>query len=137
MKTVKPERRQSIHIPSLIESDRAVELIKKNTLKSIMSRQHTVIKQYQDELKLDKNQMRRFIEQNTKQHYISKKPKKQQLYFLFKLILNRTQFKTDWRDNLSLFYYKSLLCCRTKCFSRKGAQRNTVADKEKIFNRGK
>ena len=34
--------------------------------------------------------MEQFVKENTKKHYISEKPKRQQLYFLYKLIMNRT-----------------------------------------------
>ena len=45
-----------------------------------------------DELILDENQMERFIKHGIRRPYISAKPKKQQLYFLYKLIMNRQKF---------------------------------------------
>ena len=49
-------------------------------------------KRFTDELDLDENEMEKLIRYNIKHSYISSKPKKQQLYFLFKLILNRRSF---------------------------------------------
>ena len=47
---------------------------------------------FTDELDLDPDVLEKLIKKNIKQTYISQKPKKQQLYFLFKLILNRRSF---------------------------------------------
>ena len=42
-----------------------------------------------NDLDLDAEQMEKFVKTGIKKPYISVKPKKQQLYFLYKLILNR------------------------------------------------
>ena len=45
-----------------------------------------------NDLDLDAEQMENFVKTGIKKPYISVKPKKQQLYFLYKLILNRKLF---------------------------------------------
>ena len=67
---------------------------------------------------LDPQRMEIFVKDNTKKHYISEKPKPQQLYFLYKLILNRKKFKYELSDRILILCGKFFRCCRKRCPGR-------------------
>ena len=68
-------------------------------------------------MKLDDDQMEKFIKNGNKGHFIYNKPSRGQLYFLYKLIMNRKQFKYYMRDRL-LNCINRLSCCKKKCSDR-------------------
>ena len=83
--------------------------------------------------------MEQFIKDNTKRRYISEKPKPQQLYFLYKLIMNRKQFKYSLSDRLLIAIGKLCRCC---CFHKRQQQycprRYSLAEKHTmLYKRGK
>ena len=64
---------------------------------------------------LETKQMESFIKENTKKHYISEKPKPQQLYFLYKLIMNRKKFSYALSDRLIVLCGNMFKCCKRRC----------------------
>ena len=76
--------------------------------------------------------MKRFIKRGIKQRYISKKPKSQQLYFIYKLMMNRKKF--EYKPSERVYYWVSkLLCCFRKRFMERGrcSKQFKLADKKK------
>ena len=61
--------------------------------------------------------MEQFIKIGNKAHFIYNKPSRSQLYFLYKLIMNRKQFKYYMRDRI-LSCIDRLSCCKKKCSGR-------------------
>ena len=108
------------------------------------------MKDFQDDLTLSSDEMEDFVKQNIKSHYISEKPKRQQLYFLYKIILNRQSFVyhfSDWimfclcrirsfcscNRQLQQTDGKKGITCRKACsYNQKLAER-----KHRTFRRGK
>ena len=77
--------------------------------------------------------MEQFVKENTKKHYISEKPKPQQLYFLYKLIMNRKKFNYALTDRFIHSCGSIFRCCRSRC-----PRRYSMVEKHnKLFQRGK
>ena len=62
--------------------------------------------------------MERFVKNGIKKPYISAKPKRQQLYFLYKLIMNRKTFHYDFIDRFLHRFSYLFCCCRKRLFER-------------------
>ena len=60
--------------------------------------------------------MERFVKNGIKKPYISAKPKRQQLYFLYKLIMNRKMFQFKCGDRMLHKLGKLFCCCRKASF---------------------
>ena len=92
----------------------------------------------ESELAIDNTEMKLFIKKGIKSKYISKKPKKQQLYYLYKLILNRRSFTYRWAETLLLWSRKLFCCCSKKCIEKRCKKSfKTAEKKEKFFKKGK
>ena len=77
--------------------------------------------------------MEHFIKSNIQKHYISEKPKPQQLYFLYKIILNRKKFKYELSERVMVMCGKMFRCCRRRC-----PRRYSMAEKQALlYQRGK
>ena len=76
-------------------------------------------KKFEDKLEMDDKRIENFIKSNLKTLYVSEKPKKQQLYILFKLIMSRRKFEMSWKDSVMPNFYKALMCCRSKCLKKR------------------
>ena len=61
---------------------------------------------------VDDEKMKDFIKKGIKRHYIDNKPTRQQLYFLYKLILNRKSFSFSWSDFFKAMFAKMFCCCK-------------------------
>ena len=91
-----------------------------------------------NELDLSDEQMEKFVKNGIKKPYISVKPKKQQLYFLYKLIMNRKIFYYNSMDRLLHNFSKVFCCCRKKLIEKWCSKRFKSAEKRsKLFQRGK
>ena len=87
----------------------------------------------EDGFELDAESMEKFVKDNTKKRYISEKPKPQQLYFLYKLIMNRKKFQFSLSDRLLIAIGKLCRCCRKNC-----PRRYSLAEKHAmLYKRGK
>lgn len=83
--------------------------------------------------------MEKFIKQGIRRPYISEKPKRQQLYFLYKLILNRTMFSYDFMDRM-LHRVSKFACCLRKRLLEKWCSKHVFSKAERRaeqFRRGK
>ena len=70
--------------------------------------------------------------------YISMTPKRQQLYFLYKLIMNRKLFRYSFCDTIINRIGKFFCCCRKKVIKKWCSNRFKMAEKrKKLFERGK
>ena len=87
-----------------------------------------------DELILPDKQMKKFIRKGVKDFHYSDKPTRQQLYYLYKLIINRRPFSYSWGDWLRSCLIKSCLCCKLKKSTNKFMQ---AYENDKIYQRGK
>ena len=58
--------------------------------------------------------MKRFIKENAKHNYISKKPKKQQLYLIFKLIMNRKRFQFNFKERMAVMMSEICFCFKKR-----------------------
>ena len=68
------------------------------------------------DMALEGKEMKNFIKEGIKGHYIDKAPKKGQLYFLYKLIMNRKNFVFTKSDILLDFLRRYLFCCcKNRC----------------------
>lgn len=77
--------------------------------------------------------MELFVKTNIQKHYISEKPKPQQLYFLYKLVLNRKKFNYELSERLLIMCGKMFRCCRRRCPGR-----YSIAEKHALlYKRGK
>ena len=92
----------------------------------------------QDRLTLDEEEMEHFIKENIKGLYISEKPQRGKLYFLFNLMMNRTSFSFGWFDRALHRVSNILCCCRKTCISKSCSKRYQNAKKtHKLFEKGK
>ena len=62
--------------------------------------------------------MKNFIKEGIKGHYIDKAPRKGQLYFLYKLIMNRKRFKFTQADRFIQSFRFLFCCCKRRCPKR-------------------
>ena len=91
-----------------------------------------------NDLDLNEEQMEKFVKTGIKKPYISVKPKKQQLYFLYKLILNRKLFQFNFIDRQLHSIGKIFCCCRKKMIENWCSKRFKSAEtRRKLFKRGK
>ena len=68
------------------------------------------------DMPLEGIEMKDFIKEGIKGHYIDKAPKKGQLYFLYKLIMNRKKFIFTKPDRILDFLTRYFFCCcKRKC----------------------
>ena len=74
---------------------------------------------YAEEVELSDSTMEWLVKENIKKPYISKIPKRSQLFFLFQLMVNRRRFSLKWTDML-LLRVRSLVncCCKKRCERR-------------------
>ena len=79
-------------------------------------------------------EMKSFIKEGIKGHYIDKAPKKGQLYFLYKLIMNRKNFVFTKSDILLDFLRRYLFCC---CKNRCPQRFSKAERRSQTFSRGK
>ena len=74
---------------------------------------------YEKKLEMDEHEAKDFLKNNSGVwSYISKHPKKQQLYFLFKLILNRKSFRFHLSEQVMLWFSNLFCCCKKKCVNK-------------------
>ena len=78
-------------------------------------------------------EMKKFIKQGIKRGYVSTKPHRQQLYYIYKLIVNRYKFKYTAQDFVRNFIDKLCCCCKLKNSSKSFKQ---AAIRGKQFERG-
>ena len=78
--------------------------------------------------------MREFIKRGAHQKKISDRPTKQQLYFLYKLIVNRTKIEYSLSDSIRYLLGKICVCCR-RC--KKSARFQKSKSNVKVFQEGK
>ena len=89
-------------------------------------------------ISLNEEEMERFIKANIKSLYISEKPQRNKLYFLFNLILNRQNFQYKWPDRYLHRASKVFVCCRQRCIKKHCSKRYQMAEKNhKLFEKGK
>ena len=90
-----------------------------------------------NDLDLTEEQMEKFVKTGIKKPYISGKPKKQQLYFLYKLIMNRKLFQFNFIDRQLDRFAKIFCCCRKKLIEKWCSKRFKSAEKHrKLFKKG-
>ena len=81
--------------------------------------------------------MKEFIKQGIKKDYISVKPKKQQLYFLYKLIMNREVFDYTYIDRSLNRISRLFCCCRKKLMKKWCSKRfKSAQNKTRLFKTG-
>ena len=80
-------------------------------------------------LDLNEEQMEKFVKNGIKKPYISVKPKRQQLYFLYKLIVNRTLFQYNFLDRMLHQVGRVFCCCRKKLIENWCSKRFKSAEK--------
>ena len=91
-----------------------------------------------NDLDLNEEQMEKFVKTGIKKPYISVKPKKQQLYFLYKLIMNRKLFQFNFIDRQLHSIGKIFCCCRKKLIEKWCSKRFKSAEtRRKLFKKGK
>ena len=83
-----------------------------------------------DEIDLDEIQMESFVKNGIKKPYISPKPKKQQLYFLYKLIMNRKKFQFNFTDRVLHRLDKVLCCFRKKLIEKRCSRKFAEAKRQ-------
>ena len=89
---------------------------------------------FNNQLDLNEEQTKAFIKENLTKHYISEKPKRQQLFFLFKLILNRRGFEFKFREMVLLEISKFLCCCKKRLTST--SRFKEAKSRERSFDKG-
>ena len=103
----------------------SINRVKSQAIAPYAGKQKTLVMEMKEEdFVLDAERMEQFVKENTKMRYISEKPKPQQLYFLYKLIMNRKKFKYSLSDRFLTLCGKFSRCCRKNC-----ARRYSVAEK--------
>ena len=70
----------------------------------------------EERFELDDDEMKEFIKRGKAKKMISEQPKRQQLYFLYKLIVNRTKIEYSLKDYFRYLLGK-LVCC-SKSFKK-------------------
>lgn len=115
--------------------------LKKQVTQEVLSREtkEDVKETFADTLLLRADQMEQFIKYGIRRPYISVKPKRQQLYFLYKLILNRTLFRFNFMDRM-LHRLSKFTCCLKKRLIEKWCSKHVFKKAEKRaerFRRGK
>ena len=82
--------------------------------------------------------MEKFIRHGIRRPYISAKPKKQQLYFLYKLIMNRKKFQFDFVDRTLNRLSFLFCCCRKKLLEKWCSERlfSTAEKRSRQFQKG-
>ena len=85
--------------------------------------------------------MEKFVKHGIKQPYISIKPQKQQLYFLYKLIMNRKMFHYSCTDRILVFFNRIstiFCCCKKRKIKNCCSKRFNSAEKQnRLFTKGK
>ena len=61
---------------------------------------------------IKESEMKKFVKTGIKKHFIDPKPKRSQLYFLYKLILNRKNFEYKDKDVVLNLIFKKLCLFR-------------------------
>ena len=90
-----------------------------------------------NDLDLNEEQMEKFVKTGIKKPYISVRPKKQQLYFLYKLIMNRKLFQFNFIDRRLHSIRKIFCCCRKKLMKKWCAKRfKSTEKKTRLFKTG-
>ena len=114
-----------------LESDQKINLQDEKALRrsQTLNSTKTLGKTFDEDFNLHEHQMKLFVEKGIKKRFISSKPKRQQLYFIYKLILNRTKFNLSNRNWLLLCLCKAFTCCRKKYNSNRLQQRLSLAGK--------
>ena len=86
-----------------------------------------------DDLNMTNKEMKKFIKDGTKENKISEKPTRQQLYFLYKLIMNRVHVQISCFDIFKYRLAKLCLCCKSL---QKSKSFKTNLKRLKVFKRG-
>ena len=85
------------------------------------------------DLALTDNQMKNFIKDGIQNQWINERPTRQQLYFLYKLIMNRVEINYSLRDYLRYLVAKLCICCN---FLRRKSSIKTSLQRQKMFQKG-
>ena len=81
--------------------------------------------------------MENFIKDGINKNYISRKPKRQQLYFLYKLMMNRKRFEDSFKNRLFNCLVTPFFCCPRKFDAKKKQNKLSIAHRqEMMFQKG-